>query len=280
MASTCSNGHEVDPPSPFCPRCGAPTGVPGPPPPGPPPPPPWRATLNAPGGYPQPPVQASGCPPPYPASGYQPSYQSGGYPGPYQSAGTNGLAVASLVLGILWVWGLGAILALIFGIVGRRQIANSNGRQGGGGLATAGIVLGSLGIVGAVTLTIGLALAGSSLSRVGVSLSCRSDFATVDVALEAYRAQVGGLPGGTNNGAVGHPDPISASPGIAALMGTVTLPDGATVGPWLRTEPVSPGAYQIIVSDDGQGTVSVETTNPVPSQIGNSNTPSDCADIG
>jgi len=59
---------------------------------------------------------------------------------------TNGYAVASLVLGILWLWWLGSILALAFGYAARRQIAASGGRQGGDGLAIAGIVLGWVGV--------------------------------------------------------------------------------------------------------------------------------------
>jgi Domain of unknown function (DUF4190) len=63
---------------------------------------------------------------------------------------TNGLAIASLVLGIVWVFGLGSILAVIFGFVGRKQIRQSGGRQSGGGMAIAGIVLGFVGVVGLI----------------------------------------------------------------------------------------------------------------------------------
>ena len=44
--------------------------------------------------------------------------------------------------------GLGSIMALVFGLIGRSQIEKSNGRMGGKGLAIAGIVLGAVGIVG------------------------------------------------------------------------------------------------------------------------------------
>jgi hypothetical protein len=60
-------------------------------------------------------------------------------PGP-----TNGFAIASLVLGILWVWWVGSILALIFGYVARKQIRERN--ESGDGLAVAGIVLGWVGV--------------------------------------------------------------------------------------------------------------------------------------
>jgi hypothetical protein len=72
----------------------------------------------------------------------------GGYPGQPATSGTNGLAIASLVLGILWLWGVGSILAVVFGHVGKKQIRERG--QGGNGLATAGLVLGYLGIAGAI----------------------------------------------------------------------------------------------------------------------------------
>jgi hypothetical protein len=59
---------------------------------------------------------------------------------------TNGYAIASLVLGIVWLWWLGSILALVFGYSARAQIMASDGRQGGEGLAIAGIVLGWVGV--------------------------------------------------------------------------------------------------------------------------------------
>jgi hypothetical protein len=59
----------------------------------------------------------------------------------------NGLAIASLLLAVLWFAGLGAILALVFGYRARMQIKRSAGKQTGSGLATAGIILGWIGIV-------------------------------------------------------------------------------------------------------------------------------------
>lgn len=80
---------------------------------------------------------------------------------PITAVGTNGLAIASLVLGILWMWGIGSILAVIFGYTGRNQIDASAGRQTGRGLAVAGIVLGWVG-VGLTVLFIALFAAASS----------------------------------------------------------------------------------------------------------------------
>ena len=59
---------------------------------------------------------------------------------------TNGYAIASMVLGILWVWWLGSVLALVFGYVAKNQIDRSNGMESGRGMAIAGIVLGWVGV--------------------------------------------------------------------------------------------------------------------------------------
>ncbi len=59
---------------------------------------------------------------------------------------TNILAILSLVLSLIWVAGLGSIGAVVLGHIAKRQIAASNGRQTGAGLATAGLVIGYIGI--------------------------------------------------------------------------------------------------------------------------------------
>ena len=59
---------------------------------------------------------------------------------------TNPFAVASLVLGIVTL-GIGSILAIIFGFIARVQVRDSKGHQKGRGMATAGIILGFLGIL-------------------------------------------------------------------------------------------------------------------------------------
>ncbi|MBB4908948.1 DUF4190 domain-containing protein [Actinophytocola algeriensis] len=80
-------------------------------------------------------------PPAYPPPGYgQPPYP---YPYP-PTRSTNGMAIASMVLGIVWVYWIGSILALIFGYVALKEIRQS--KQAGEGMAIAGIVLGWIGI--------------------------------------------------------------------------------------------------------------------------------------
>lgn len=117
-------------------------GPPSPPEPDRPPPPP-----QSPPQYP---------PPPYP--GY-PQYPPYGQPPGYQARTYNGLAIASMVLGILWLYWVGSILALVFGYVAKRQIRERD--QLGSGMATAGIVLGWVG-VGTLSLMIVFLIIGAA----------------------------------------------------------------------------------------------------------------------
>jgi hypothetical protein len=72
----------------------------------------------------------------------------------YAAQRTNGMAIASMVLGIVWVYGIGSVLALIFGYVAKSQIDQSLGREGGRGMAIAGIVLGWIGVGGIILIII------------------------------------------------------------------------------------------------------------------------------
>ena len=108
----CSNGHQCPENVAFCPTCGVAFGTPAP--------------------------MSVGMPPPMAQVTYVQQIQT---------TSTNGLAIASMVLGIGWVWWIGSILALVFGFVARKQIRERG--QRGDGMAIAGIVLGC---VGAATL--------------------------------------------------------------------------------------------------------------------------------
>jgi uncharacterized membrane protein len=59
---------------------------------------------------------------------------------------TSGMAIASMVLGILWIYWIGSIVALVLGYLALREIRQNPQRIEGKGMATAGIVLGWVGI--------------------------------------------------------------------------------------------------------------------------------------
>jgi hypothetical protein len=73
--------------------------------------------------------------------------------------GTNGLAIASLICSILWIFWIGSLLGVIFGFVGLSQIRRVGGAQGGKGLAVAGIVIGFIGLA-LLVLSIALLASG------------------------------------------------------------------------------------------------------------------------
>ena len=82
---------------------------------------------------------------------------------PVPQPSVNGYAIASLVLGIVWIYGITSVLALVFGYRAKREIEASQGWQTGGGLATAGIVLGWIG-VGSVVLLLLIVVAAIASS--------------------------------------------------------------------------------------------------------------------
>jgi type IV pilus assembly protein PilA len=67
-------------------------------------------------------------------------------PGQPPLAGTSGMAVASLVSGILFFIFPAAILAIVLGHLSRAEIRRSAGRLKGAGMALTGLILGYLGV--------------------------------------------------------------------------------------------------------------------------------------
>lgn len=121
-----------------------------------PPPPPGYAGYPTPGGYESAPTGGYNAPyggsyPP-PQGGYAPGPEYGapyptgyGYP-PAPESGTNSLAIFSLVASVVGLLcGVGSIIGIVLGVVAINQIKKT--RQGGHGLAVAGIVVGVASLV-------------------------------------------------------------------------------------------------------------------------------------
>ena len=141
----CFNGHDVPQGARFCPQCGTPATAPSGRVPGPP-----AAAVAAPMPAPAWPPHGYGYghrpgygwpapPPAWPAPGY--GY---GYGGPWVRRPLNAAAVVAAVVGLLWIYGLASLTAVILGHISLRQIGRSGER--GRGLAVTGLVIGYLGL--------------------------------------------------------------------------------------------------------------------------------------
>jgi predicted Zn finger-like uncharacterized protein len=96
---------------------------------------------------------------------------------------TNGFAIASLICGILGCTGIGGILAIVFGILGIQKTKDP--RYGGKGMAIAGIIIGSLGLVAPCMISILL----PSLNRARETanrVKCASNMRSIGQAMIIY----------------------------------------------------------------------------------------------
>jgi hypothetical protein len=155
--------------------------------------------------------------PPYLAPGYAP--QPPGYWQAPVARTTNGFSIASMVLGIVWVFGLGSILAVIFGFVGRKQIRASGGRQTGGGMALAGIILGFVGVAFLVLWIVLVAAVTTHFDDCFHQVSANSSTTTCGTNTGTGNSGNVFNSGNTGNAATG-PAPTPSSIGAPGAPGT------------------------------------------------------------
>jgi hypothetical protein len=167
---------------------------------------------SGPGGVP--PASVGPFPDPDPGIGPHGSYGYGSWLAPTPVPVTSGLAIAGLALSILWIGGLGSLVAVIFGIVALSQIRSSGGRLRGHGLATAGLVIGAVGVAGSLVL---YASVGEATSHRPVASGHVDDGPQLVPATGSVVAKLTGVP-----------------PAVVAAVGappqTVVLPPTVTVG--------------------------------------------------
>jgi general secretion pathway protein G len=154
-----------------------------------------------------------------------------------------------------------------------RQRREELGDEGGFTLIELLIVIVILGILAAIVVFAVQNLTGSSAQS-----ACKSDYKTVETAVEAYNAQVGHyptVPSDVNTAPTGAP---VQPPGD--VVNTLMNKQG-TVGSWLRDFPGNGSHYQIVVTANGSNpsTISVYKTdgtgdgsgsagNATPTQLG------------
>ena len=190
------------------------------------PPPGYGAPPGYPGGGPPRPLGYGGPPPGFgPSSAPPPGYPGGGPPD-----GTNGLCVASLVLGVAglalcWVPFGGAVLPVVALCLGGAGLGRVRGTGAGRGPGVAGVVLGGVGLLVAVaTTTVFLILWPKISPCVDARLSSSE---TARCLRDSFH-----LPNPTT-------DSPSAGPLLSALPGATGLEAGPQPVRWLHHERVS-----------------------------------------
>ena len=96
------------------------------------------------------------------------------------------------MLGVSWIFGVGSLLAIIFGNMARREIEASGGQEGGRGAAMTGIVLGWLGLAGVaiyISIAGGTFVVTNSAREGEVREELSSSLKNAATAEESHRTQ-------------------------------------------------------------------------------------------
>jgi hypothetical protein len=97
---------------------------------------------------------------------------------------SDGWGIASLILSIVWLGGLGSLLAVVFGHIGISRTRRERGSASG--LAVAGLVLGYLGIALVLLVLVFAVPAFQAARQQGSIAVLKSDLRTVGVSEETY----------------------------------------------------------------------------------------------
>ncbi|HWC61651.1 MAG TPA: DUF4190 domain-containing protein [Verrucomicrobiae bacterium] len=102
---------------------------------------------------------------------------------------TNGLAIASLVLGVLGLFSCGvtALVGLILGIVAMSQVRKSNGTMSGGGIALAGTIVSAVFLLFVIPLGAAMLLpALSAAKQRAMTIQCSNNMRQLALAAHLY----------------------------------------------------------------------------------------------
>lgn len=132
---------------------------------------------------PAPPQPVAPAAPPWESSPAQPAWGSAPVGYQPQRSGPDGLAIASLVLGVIWLGGLASFVAVILGHVSRSK-AKRSGREPSG-LALAGLILGYVGCVFSIPVLAAIAIPAFLDQRdQGYEATVKSDLRSAAVVQE------------------------------------------------------------------------------------------------
>jgi type IV pilus assembly protein PilA len=185
-----------------------------------------------------------------------------GVPGAAAPQKTSGMAIASLILGIFLFFPL-SIPAIVLGHIALSQIKKSAGRIGGGGLATAGLVLGYLGIALLPFILIIAAIAIPNLLRArnaANEASAAASLRTINTAQVTYQSQFPTIGYAPDLASLGGGSPCTSSPATACLIDERLA---------VSTEPPGKNGYVFAMSRSADGSQYLVTAVPAtPHQTG------------
>lgn len=166
-----------------------------------------------------------------------------------QKQKTSGLAIASLVMGCLFlipfIGILFSLLAIIFGIIALVTISNNKQAYKGNGLAITGLVLGVLGIIIIPIIALLAAIAIPNLLRARVNANeaqAQATMHTIATAAMSYSATNGRYPREDSDLLRADPPYLSESY------------DGKTISGYTYTVRFSPDSYTIIAKPESCST--------------------------
>jgi hypothetical protein len=155
---------------------------------------------------------------------------------------TSGLAIVSLICGLLFFIFPSAAAAVICGHISRSEIRRSRGQKTGAGMALAGLILGYIGI-SIIPVIIIAAIAIPSLLRVKIHVNEASAVASLRTLTEtvlSYSSSYGKLPDGLAN--LGPKAPGASPSAEKADLIDHILADGVKSGYAFRYEITSSGS--------------------------------------
>jgi type IV pilus assembly protein PilA len=141
--------------------------------------------------------------------------------GPVAPGETSGMAIASLIFGLLFLFFPLSIVAIVLGHISLSQIKKSAGRLGGKGLAIAGLVLGYLGVAMIPLILIIAAIAIPNLLRARIAAneaSAVNAVRRISAAQMTYQSQFPTVGFAPDLQSLGGATPCSANPATACLI--------------------------------------------------------------
>ncbi len=161
---------------------------------------------------------------------------------PAVPARTSGKAVASLICGILFIFILPAILAIVLGHLALSEIKRSNGRITGNGLAIAGLVLGYFGAIPFALIIAAIAIPNLLRARMAANESSAAALEhTIIVAEVGYLGAYPPYGYATLAQLGGSASPCVPSPAAACLIDNNLATNGEGNGRNGYTLAVTPG---------------------------------------